>query len=97
VTNVSVLPGQEPLLDAARIQFAGMSMDSLEEPPDLDDVMTFEVKATCTGVLLKRMKDGELRRVRIMHVNEVTPLGEPAKPETPPNLFDADGAKGDEQ
>lgn len=81
-----VLPGQEPLIEAARVQFAGMSLDSLDQPPDLDDVMTFEVKATCTGVLLKRMKDGELRRVRIMEVNEVTALGGAVKPERDPEL-----------
>lgn len=89
----TVMPNQEPLLEAARVRFVGMSLDSLDEPPELDDTMTFEVKATCTGRLRERMRDGELRRVAIMTVDEVTALGSSTHPERDPELSygDEDG------
>lgn len=84
---------QEPIegLDACRVKFVGMSMDSLDDPPEIDDEMTFIVRTRCVGAGRKRMKDGELRRTRDMEVLTLEPQGGPSKPSAGPNLFGIDG------
>jgi hypothetical protein len=83
---------QEPIegLESARIRFAGMSLDELGNPPEIDDEMTFLVRAVCTGRGIQRMKDGELRRTATMEVLDVDPQGPPIKPSAAPNLFSID-------
>jgi len=39
----------EPLIEASRVKFAGMSSDNLEDPPKLDEARTYTVEATCTA------------------------------------------------
>lgn len=80
---------QEPIegMEACRVKFVGMSMDSIEEPPDIDDEMTFLVTTRCVGSGRQRMKDGELRLTRSMEVLTLEPQGAPSKPKAEPNLF----------
>lgn len=80
---------QEPIegLEACRVKFAGMSLNELGNPPDIDDRMTFVVETVCTGRGVERMKDGELRRTARMEVLTLEPQGGPVKPSAAPNLF----------
>lgn len=85
---------QEPIegLESVRVKFVGMSMDSLEDPPEIDDEMTFVVRMRCVGSGRQRMKDGELRHTRSMEVLTLEPQARPpAKPAATPNLFGIDG------
>jgi hypothetical protein len=79
----------EPLIEASRVKFAGMSSDSLEDPPKLDEARTYTVEATCTAITRERMKDGEMRLVAKMQVDELWE-GSGPKPaaESEPGLFD---------
>ena len=79
----------EPLIEASRVKFAGMSSDSLEDPPKLDEARTYTVQATCTAITRERMKDGEMRLVAKMQVDELRE-GTGPKPaaESDPGLFD---------
>lgn len=83
-------PAPEALIEAVRVKFVDMAMDSLETPPVIDDVMTFEVRAVCVGSGTKRMKDGELRRVVDMRVLNLAVTSGPTAPKSEPNLFDKD-------
>lgn len=90
---------QEPIegLESARVKFAGMSLDELGNPPEIDDRMTFLVEAVCTGRGVQRMKDGEMRRTATMEVLTLEPQGGPVKPTPAPSLFsvgDPDGEDG---
>lgn len=87
------------LIEAVRVKFVDMAMDSLDEAPEIDDEMTFEVKAVCVGSGTKRMKDGELRRVVDMRVVALKPTSGPITPTGEPDLFAvADGdADGDDE
>lgn len=78
-------------LEACRVKFVGMSMDSLEDPPEIDDEMTFVVRTRCVGSGRQRMKDGELRHTRSMEVLTLEPQGGPVKPAATPNLFSVEG------
>ncbi|MGH3994724.1 MAG: hypothetical protein ACRDSN_19955 [Pseudonocardiaceae bacterium] len=78
-------------LEACRVKFVGMSMDSLEDPPEIDDERTFVVRTRCVGNGRQRMKDGELRHTRSMEVLTLEPQGPPAKPAATPNPFGIDG------
>ncbi len=82
----------EPLIEASRVKFAGMSSDSLEDPPKLDEARTYTVEATCTAITRERMKDGEMRLVAKMQVDELWE-GTGPKPaaESEPGLFDEAG------
>lgn len=77
---------QEPVpgLETARVQFVGMSLDELGNPPEIDDTMTFVVQAICEARVLRRMKDGEYRRTAILRVTEVAAQGDPIKPDPKP-------------
>jgi len=79
----------EPLIEASRVKFAGMSSDSLADPPKLDEARTYTVEATCTAITRERMKDGEMRLVAKMQVDELWEGAGP-KPaaESEPGLFD---------
>jgi len=79
----------EPLIEASRVKFAGMSSDSLEDPPKLDEARVYTVEATCTAITRERMKDGEMRLVAKMQVDELWE-GTGPKPaaEAEPGLFD---------
>ncbi|MGH3495067.1 MAG: hypothetical protein ACRDQ1_17785 [Sciscionella sp.] len=83
---------QEPIegMESARVKFAGMSLDELGNPPEIDDVMEFYVKAVCTGRGVQRMRDGELRRTARMEVLALQPQGKPVKPQAEPNLYSVD-------
>ncbi|MGH7687650.1 MAG: hypothetical protein ACREN2_12660 [Candidatus Dormibacteria bacterium] len=83
---------QEPIegLEACRVKFVGMSMDSLENPPEIDDEMTFLVHTRCVGSGRQRMKDGELRLTRSMEVLTLEAQDAPSKPSAGPNLFSVD-------
>lgn len=80
---------QEPIegLDACRVKFVDMTMDKLDEPPDIDDHMEFTVAAVCVGRTRERMKDGELRHTAKMRVVSLEPNGGPRPPNAGPNLF----------
>lgn len=77
-------------MEATRVKFVGMAADSLEQLPELDDVMVFTVTAVCTGRGRERMKDGERRATARMDVQSLVPQGPPKKPDSapaPPALF----------
>ncbi|CAM2953717.1 hypothetical protein [Skermania piniformis] len=80
---------QQPLIEAARLRFNGMSRDSLEDPPDLDEEVVFTVRARCKKQERERMKDGEIRLVAIMEVVDVHVGGTmPDRDDEGPTLFD---------
>lgn len=79
----------EPLIEASRIKFSGMSRDSLGDPPALDEKRTYTVEATCMAVTRQRMKDGETRLVALMEVDELWEgTGPKPEGESHPSLFD---------
>lgn len=83
------MPEQEPLIEAARIRFKGMSKDGLEDPPALDVERTYIVKAICAEHQHKRMKDGEVRLVATMEVLDIWERGkQPIVDEAQPMLFE---------
>lgn len=84
---------QEPIegLEATRVKFVGMAADSLDDLPEIDDEMTFMVRARCTGRGKERMKDGELRATARMEVLTLEPQGGPVTPSAGPNLFSVEG------
>jgi hypothetical protein len=62
---------QTELIESAHIKFAGMSASALNEPAELGDVQEFTVRARCIGTGVELRKDGEVRHVRKMDVQEV--------------------------
>lgn len=65
------LPEQTEAIPAAHVKFTGMSAAALDTPADLGDVQTFTVTARCIGTGEELRKDGELRHIRRMEVQEV--------------------------
>lgn len=77
---------QQPLegMEAVSVRFVGMAADSLDQLPELEEVMTFLVRAVCTGRGLELRKDGEKRRTARMEVIKLEPQGAPVKPDPKP-------------
>lgn len=76
---------QTELVPTAHIKFTGMSASALDTPAELGDIQTFTVTAKCMGTGEVLRKDGEVRSVRNMEVQEVE-FGEITKAEKDPQL-----------
>lgn len=86
---IAAEPEQQALegLEACRVKFTGMSIDEITEPPALDDVMEFKVRATCCVEPSKeRLRTGELRVTAKMRVESVEVVIGPTAPDNGPNL-----------
>lgn len=62
---------QTELVEAAHVKFTGASASALDTPAELGDVQEFTVRARCVGTGVELRKDGEVRHVRKMEVQEV--------------------------
>jgi len=62
---------QAELVPTAHVKFTGMSGSALDTPPDLGDVQEYLVRARCIGVGTELRKDGEVREIRRMEVENV--------------------------
>ncbi len=83
---------QTELIESAHVKFSGMSGSALDTPAELGDVQQFTVTARCTGTGVELRKDGEVRHVRKMEVQDVV-FGEIVKAPTDQqlSLVDDDG------
>lgn len=62
---------QTELTPAAHVKFTGMSGSALEEPAELGDIQEFTVRGKCVGTGVELRKDGEVRHIRKMEVQEI--------------------------
>jgi hypothetical protein len=83
---------QEPIegLEACRVKFVDVALDAIDDPPGIDDEMTFAVTAVCVARTRERMKDGELRNTAKMRVTSLEATSGAVKPTGGPNLFSVD-------
>lgn len=83
----------EPLIEASHIRFNGMTKDSLDDPPALDEAVVYRVQARCIKHEQARRDDGEIRRVAVMKVEDVTVMaGAAINDDAGPSLFDEEEA-----
>lgn len=93
-------PAQLPLIEAAYLAFRAPA-ESIDDPPSLDETRTYVIKATAFEMKVKRMKDGELRNVINLDIEEIYEEGkQPPESKRQPGLFavesDEDGEAEDE-
>lgn len=69
-------PIQETLVPACKVNFNGMSFDSIEDVPELKQEVTFRVKGMITQRAQKLMKTGDLRELATCQVHTVELLAE---------------------
>lgn len=76
----------------AYVSFGG-TPKAIPNPPQQDDVVTYMVKAECTGETHRRRTDGEMRHTRHMNIISVWKPGEtePVTDDDQGELFDDEG------
>lgn len=89
----SIREQQAPLdgFVVSRLKLVGV-IDDINDNylPDLDDILTLTVKVRCTDRAVKRMSNGELRRVAVITVDTAEITQGPTKPTGEPHLFSED-------
>lgn len=76
----------------AYVAFGG-TPKAIPHPPKQDDIVTYMVKAECTGETHRRRQDGEMRYTRHMNIISVWKPGETEPPtdDDQGELFDNEG------